>query len=75
MSKLSPNFPKTQLLATIVGPSVGCGLCLGIALGVLDRQYPPTQLQLVSFEIDMLLSGMAMYIALRSYKKVLRLLP
>ncbi len=75
MSNLSPNRSRKQLIGAIVGPSVGCGLFLGLALAVLDKHYPPTQHQLFSFALDVLLSGTAMYIAITSCKKVLKLLP
>jgi hypothetical protein len=75
MLSLSADPSKKQLVAAIVGPSIGCGVCLALALSALDKHYPPTQLQLFAVAMDLLLSGMALYIAITSCRKVMKLLP
>lgn len=75
MISLSPELPNKRLVAAIVGPAVGCGIALGLALAVLDRHFPPTQSQLVSFAANLAVAGMAMYICVTSCKKVLKRLP
>ena len=74
MSSSSPDRSKKQLVSAIVGPSVGSGLFLGLALAALDKHYPPTPIQLFSFAVNILLAAIAIYIAITSCRKVLKLL-
>jgi hypothetical protein len=65
--------PKVRLLAGIVGPSVSCGLFLGIALMSLKRALLPVEI--VFLVAVLLLAGAALFIAIRSCSNVLKLLP
>jgi len=67
--------PKHKMLLAIVGPSIGSGIFLGLAIMVLEREYASVELRLVSLGCDLLLAGGALYIAIESCRKVLKLIP
>ena len=67
--------PKLKLLTAIVGPSVGCGMFLMLAITTLDKIHVSVELLLISLGADLLLAAGALYIAVVACKKVAKLVP
>jgi hypothetical protein len=65
--------PKIRLLAAIVGPSISCGIFLGMAIMSFKKEY--ASVELVFLGAVLLLAGAALFVAIQSCKKVLTLIP
>ena len=61
--------PKHKMLLAIVGPSISCGIFLGLAINYVRENNA------FSFVLMILMSLMTLYVAIESCKKVLKLLP
>ena len=72
---LFSRYPKCELVAAIVGPSLASGGFLMMAVMVFDRPYASVQLRLLAFALDLLLAGMTLSLAIQGCKKVLQALP
>jgi hypothetical protein len=70
---LFSRSPKIKLLAAIVGPSVGCGIFLGVAIMSVKGGY--SSAELVSLGAVLLLAGAVFFVAIQGCKKVLKLIP
>jgi hypothetical protein len=63
--------PTIKLLAAIVGPSISCGIFLGMAIMSLEKEYN----SVLFLGAVLLLAGAMLFIAVQSCKKVLELIP
>ena len=63
------SFPKHKMLLAIVGPSISCGIFLGLAINYVQEN------RAFSVVLMILMSLMTLYVAIESCKKVLKLLP
>jgi hypothetical protein len=61
--------PKHEMLLGVVGPAISCGIFLGLAINHVEKK------QAFSCLLMILMSLMALYVAIASCKQVLKVLP
>ena len=66
---LLSGYPKkVQLLGGVVGPSIGCGIFLGLALMYLSES------RIFSLVLMLVLAGLTLFVAIESCKKIAKLI-
>ena len=65
--------PRIKLLAAIVGPSVSCGIFLGVAIMSVKEEY--SSIELLFLGAVLLLAGAVLFIAIQGCKEVLKPVP